>query len=500
MQKAVEPERSLGDPLPGNAPLSQRTFFLILLAYFGLHTIVRTLISGTIDLDESEQLILTQKFSWGYGSQPPLYTWIQMVFFQVFGVSVFALALLKNILLFSIYVLTYFNVRLITRNHLCGVLGAVSLLFVPQIVWESQRDLTHSILCTVFAAMTLLIFLRLRINSSVHYFALGACAALGILSKYNYAAFSVGLLCSALALKSFRPLLLNKRILLSLATCVLMLLPHLLWATNNPDLLSSTAYKFHRQQSTSYLLSAAGGLLHLLIACVSYVVSTLAIIALIFGKKLFSKKEPATRDFTSLVLLKYCFVLTGLVVAVLFFNVTSFKGRWFEPIFISLPLLVFHLGGPLVDGRIAKRFFVTGITVALSTLAVISGRIFLAETVHHTQLLNAPYRQLAKDLANTIPADALILAETKWVGGNLRLLFPNRNVIVPELARLYPATNRNCVAIWDATSREFPGARFKEFLSQTSGFTLGEKPILLEKEYQFHREKKFRLGVLELKN
>src|ERR1700749_157064 len=86
---------------------SARKIFGLLLIYFTLQIILRVCISSSLDLDESEQLVLTQKLSWGYGSQPPLYTWIQFGFFRMFGISVFGLSFLKNILLFCTYLFTY---------------------------------------------------------------------------------------------------------------------------------------------------------------------------------------------------------------------------------------------------------------------------------------------------------------------------------------------------------------------------------------------------------
>src|SRR5262245_12492036 len=91
-------------------------FYLLLAVYFGAQVCLRLLTSNSTDLDESEQLLATQQLQWGYGPQPPLYTWLQFPFVQLFGLNILALALLKNLLLFGIYVLTYLNARFITRD------------------------------------------------------------------------------------------------------------------------------------------------------------------------------------------------------------------------------------------------------------------------------------------------------------------------------------------------------------------------------------------------
>src|SRR5678816_4766758 len=70
------------------------TVLLVSMAiYFGLHVLTRSLVSNNLQLDEAEQLILTQQWRWGYGSQPPLYDWMQKALFGVLGVNVFALSL-----------------------------------------------------------------------------------------------------------------------------------------------------------------------------------------------------------------------------------------------------------------------------------------------------------------------------------------------------------------------------------------------------------------------
>ena len=206
---------------------TQTQLFSAFAIYFVIQIVSRTLLSPSTHLDESEQLMFTQQWAWGYGPQPPLYYWIQKIFFSAFGVSVFSLALFKNILLFLIYALAYGNARFITRSHACGLVAAVSVLFLPQISWESQRDITHSVLATVFSLAALGLFCRaVEFRKTLDYFALGVCIGLGCLSKYNFILFLAGLLLAALTLKNPRAAVLNRRMLLAVIVGVLILLPH----------------------------------------------------------------------------------------------------------------------------------------------------------------------------------------------------------------------------------------------------------------------------------
>src|SRR5262245_40152172 len=55
---------------------TRKQFFFLLVVYFGLHVVTRTLVSETAGIDEADQLVLGQKLAWGYGPQAPLYTWL----------------------------------------------------------------------------------------------------------------------------------------------------------------------------------------------------------------------------------------------------------------------------------------------------------------------------------------------------------------------------------------------------------------------------------------
>ena len=142
-----------------------------------MHLVFRCFVSDSIELDEAEQLLLTQDLRLGYKSQPPLYTWLLSGVFSLVGTNVFALALVKNSLLFLTYFFVYSSTKEITNDENRSLIAMVSLLLIPQIFWESQRDLTHSVLGTTVAACTLFVAVRLLKTGKVKYYALfGLCA------------------------------------------------------------------------------------------------------------------------------------------------------------------------------------------------------------------------------------------------------------------------------------------------------------------------------------
>lgn len=140
-----------------SAPFLESRVPLVLGIHFGCHLLIRLAISDTLTLDEAEQVLVSQAFQWGYSGQPPLYAWLQHVLFLVLGRNLFALAFLKNGLLFLAYLFFWLSARRLwpDRRELTS-LAVLSWLLIPQIVWEAQRDLSHSVMVLTMASASLL--------------------------------------------------------------------------------------------------------------------------------------------------------------------------------------------------------------------------------------------------------------------------------------------------------------------------------------------------------
>ena len=128
----------------------------LLGVYFAAHVLVRATMSTSLDFDESEQVLLSQFWMLGYNSQPPLYTWIQSGLFDVLGYSVFSLALLKNVFIWLTYWFVFEAIRKATGSLALAAVSTLGMLTIPQIAWESHRDLSHTVAATF--ATTLLCY------------------------------------------------------------------------------------------------------------------------------------------------------------------------------------------------------------------------------------------------------------------------------------------------------------------------------------------------------
>lgn len=495
------PAKLLGGRNPAFWP-SPRQLLLVLVSYFALQVILRVVFSSSVDLDESEQVVLGQQFCWGYGSDPPLYTWLQMPFFRILGESVLALSLLKNLLLLGTFWFTYASARLITRTQALSVAAALSLFFFPEIAWESQRDLTHTVLSATLAVATLYCWLRLhQQRRTAWYIWFGSCAGLGILSKYNYAFWLVGLLLAAVSLPDFRPAALDKRMLLVLGIGLLVFLPNGLWMLGHRDLALLTASKFEIRQSLSWWQVAGTGVKNLLQSIVAFSAPLGLIYLLLFVKAPVQQGPPIATSpaYRTLLVRTWLAILGILLLLVLVAHATGFKERWFQPILICLPVL----GVLLVGNRLSplRLKFLAGLSlvVMLAVAIVMPGRLLVAERFKREEPLTRPYAQLAAQLRPAIPTSALVVCDTRLLAGNLRLGLPQARVLCPELTPLLGGSPRHCFLVWDARQSDSPPDLLRQWAAANAPKKLdGLQPRYFSEVYRYHRIKQYRLGLLQL--
>jgi lipopolysaccharide core galacturonosyltransferase RgtB len=489
--------------------IKPRRWLYLLLAYFTLHVAIRTLLSSSADGDEAEQVMLAQQALSGYGSQPPLYTWLQIGFFSSFGVSVFSLALLKNLLLAGTYLLTYWNAKLVTRSKACGLAAALSLLFIEQIAWESQRDLTHSVLGATMAAATLLSFLRTHESKRLGwYISLGLCLGLGCLAKYNYLFWPLALTVAALSIPELRRTVLDKRMLLAVAICVLVFLPNGVWILHHrADAFASDA-KFNVQNAGSLLAAYGVTLRHLITAVLKFLGPLVLVYWGVFGTARGRRGEALTFADDSApavykLFLKRSLLVVGVLLAVLVlgFRIAGIRDRWLQPVLIFAPVLAVAVVRERLDAVRLKRLVAASGVVMLLVSVGLPGRIILAEKLNRKEFLTHPYRQIAQEMAGAIPEFSRVLTPTRLMAGNLRLHMPNRLFVSFADNALFADNQEHCFIAWDTEGSEQTPYLVRLWLQghgPGSGLPAGAVRYFTA-PYQYHHQRQMRVALVQIR-
>nr|WP_249222878.1 glycosyltransferase family 39 protein [Noviherbaspirillum sp. L7-7A] len=390
--------------------------------------LIRLNLSDSLDLDEAEQAFEFQQLRMGYGTQPPLYNWLQWLLFSTFGLNLFALALLKSLCLFGIYFFMF-----LTARPLVGSMGAMavsaSMLLLPQIGWEAQRDLTHSALLTTIASMSLYAyFALLRQPTLARYALFGLLVGLGMQTKYNFVIFTMGLMFASLVVQPHRAFVWNRKIVVSIAVAVLCLLPHGLWVMQHFDTAAGGTIEQMKDESTAdFLLNVLAGMRSLLMATVSFI-TPIWLIYLLACRPFFGKVDrtvrwrPSTEALFFLCL--YAGYLGSIVIIVLSGEVTRVKDRWMQPMLFSAPLLFFLLLPGLAQPAVFRRIMKVTAFVAACFLIALPLRVYLGPSYERYVRAHHPYPALANELARRHPQVHEVVATDKLLAGNLHFQRP----------------------------------------------------------------------------
>jgi 4-amino-4-deoxy-L-arabinose transferase-like glycosyltransferase len=484
----MKPDAARTAPNPGE--VSPRQILALVLGYFAVQILMRVWLFHNVQVDEAEQVIMTQEWHWGYTMQPPLYTWIQIGFFHVFGLNVFALILLKSIFLCGTFLFTFAVAREMTGSDRAGLAASTSLFLLPQIAWESQRDQSHSVLATMLATALLFVFLRLvKTRRPATYLLFGLCTALGCLGKYNFAVFVVALLAAAVSVRNLRPAVLHRGMLLAVLVFLPVIAPHVRWMTNHHAELMARANEIHEHAASRWGAYALG-FESLSTAVLGFSGLAAAVFAVLFFRApVIAAETPGAEDFRRLT---RRVVLIGLVVCVgmIFGFQAHFKDRWMQPLLFATPVFLVMEVYRRLDGVRLKRLLWFNGFAAAAIFVILNGTPAFALATGQYRYLEPDYSNMAAQLEARGFTNGVIAAESRRISGNLRFRLPQCVGLCTEIPPMAARRDVPWLAIWNAPidSEIPPVERETNLLWKCRGVDLTrEKPALLQVPYEYTR-------------
>ena len=438
-------------------------FIPILALYFLLQILLRVFLSPNVGLDEAEQLLLAQSFEWGYNAQPPLYTWVQILFFKIFGQNIFALALFKNILLFLTYLFYYKSAQLISKNRTVALIAAASLFLIPQISWESQRALTHSVLLTTVASATFYYILSLKYSIQkiryYHYITLGILFALGFLAKYSFLIYIIAITIASLFDKKLKQIIIDKRIVFTITSFTLLILPHTLWVLEHLSLVTApTLHKLQPIKGNSFK-----GVLQFFIALIEFLL-LMIIPLLLFRKSLTLPSNSFLRTFfwSAAILLILFMFITG---------ASHFKDRWLQPYFFLVPLFIAtKIDNNRLNIETIKLYFKIIYSLMIIVIGITLSRLYFPDCFKHPSRLNYPFDTISQKIKKLGFQKGYIIAESKVIGGNMKINFPQSIVSAEGFKQPFNG-EKSIVIVW---KNKFPpqAQKFQKFIKIHQNITL----------------------------
>ncbi|WP_167759867.1 glycosyltransferase family 39 protein [Massilia horti] len=456
---------TLSEPVNVGSEQTGKAFVLALALYFAAQVVIRVAQLDGLEWDEAESVFFAQEITLGYGSQPPLYVWLQWLFFEVFGTGHVGLSLLKNALLFMLYGSVFGLARQLLGSLAASAIAASLVLIVP-LGWEAQMDRSHSILATALAAAALwTYFALLRQPGTARRMLLGLLLGLGMQSKYNFVIFLLGLAMASLAVPAHRKVIWTRDIWITIAVATLCLLPHGFWFVQ--QFQTATQDTLNKMNDgnvySSYTVSVQTGVKNLIYSIVSYITPLWIALVAAYRSPRQARPHLHTPD-ARLFLWLYVGGLACITVLIFSGQLAHTKSRWLQTLLFSLPLACF-VWFPPQQATVYRRLLVYAAVCGGMITIVLGLRPYVQSAFGRHPRINQPYPELSNEIARRFPGVGTIVVPDRIVGGNLHIQPPHFRVRLPgELCRDTPAGTGKVLVLLQPGSKFHPNGCLKEVI------------------------------------
>ena len=220
-------------------------FYIFITTHLVIWTLIPTLTNNNLPLDTIEALAWGSNLDWGFNKHPPMSAFLVETFYQIFGNNDWAYYLLSQIcVVFSFFIIWSLSKDFFENK----IYSFLSILLLEGIYFYNYTTPEFNVYVCELPFWSLTVFYcwkGFKNNKYTDWLLFGIFAAFGILSHYlfTYLLLSLDLL--------FLYMLIKKKIdfkcMVSLIPFLIVLLPHLIWLTENDYITIS--YGLHRTGS-----------------------------------------------------------------------------------------------------------------------------------------------------------------------------------------------------------------------------------------------------------
>jgi 4-amino-4-deoxy-L-arabinose transferase-like glycosyltransferase len=213
-----------------------KLFYSFIAIHLILWTLIPSLTNSNLPLDTIEHLAWGSNLDWGFNKHPPAIAFFLEIFYQIFGAQDWVYYLLSQIFVMVAFIVVFKFAEELFKNK---ILSLISVLLLEGIYFYNFTTPEFNVnicqlpfwaLCVYYSWK---IFDKQKVNLK-DCFWLGVFAAIGFLSKYLfiYLLIAIDLLFFyAIFIKKYKKF--DFKYLISIEVFIVLLVPHLIWLTNN---------------------------------------------------------------------------------------------------------------------------------------------------------------------------------------------------------------------------------------------------------------------------
>jgi len=404
-----------------------KLFYIFIIVHLTLWTLVPSLTNNNLPLDTIEALAWGSNLDWGFDKHPPASAFFLEVFYQIFGAQDWAYYLLSQIFVVIAFIVVFKFSKELFKNK---TLSLISVFLLEGVYFYNFTTPEFNVnVCQLpFWALCVYYSWRLFDKQEISIkdcFWLGVFAAIGFLSKYLF----IYLLLTIDTL-FFYVIFITKykrfdfKYLISLEIFIVLLVPHLIWLTNN-DYITITYGLARTGLEDSSLVD------HIIYPLI-FLGKQVGILIPVFIMSFFLVKKfkfkISFKDKKLIFLIFINLVPIGLMFLTSMITGSKIRTMWMTPFYLFFGVLVVYLFQAQIDLKKLNNFlsvFSILFIFSLFTYAYVS----ITETDKRTDYLGKEIAEKTQYVWNKNHKEPIsVVLGDEWVAGNLSYHLKSRPV------------------------------------------------------------------------
>ena len=398
-------------------------FYIFILTHVILWTAIPSLTNNNLPLDTIEALAWGSNLDWGFNKHPPMSAFLVEIFYQIFGSQDWAYYLLSQICVIISFFAVFKLAEEIFENKIFCLLSVLLLEGIYFYNFTTPEFNVNVCLMPFWSLTALYLWKGFKENKIIDWFLVGLFSGLGFLSKYLFIYLGLGI--DIFLIYMIYKKKIDFKCLVSLIPFLIVLLPHLIWLTENNYI--TITYGFDRAGTGDQ--NFIDHIIHPLI----FLGKQFGILIPFFLMFLFlSNKLKSKFNFKDNKLL---FLLATNIVPIAMIFLTSMimgvkiRTMWMTPFYLFFGVLVIYIYQSQINLKKLKVF-----TVAFLILFIFSPFVYayvsITQTDKRTDYNGKEHAKVVQEYwdnqKTNLPINVVLGDE--WIAGNLSYHLKSRPV------------------------------------------------------------------------
>ena len=397
-------------------------FYIFLVAHLIVWTAIPTLTNNNLPLDTIEALAWGSNLDWGFNKHPPMSAFAVEIFYRIFGPQDWAYYLLSQIFVIISFFVVFKFAEDFFKNKFFSLLSA---LLLEGIYFYNYTTPEFNVYVCELPFWSLTVFYcwkGLKENEIINWLLFGLFAATGILSHYLFIYLLIAM--DVFFLYMIFKNKINFKCIISLVPFIIVLLPHLIWLTEN-DYITIT-YGFHRTGSGEQ--NFIDHIIHPLIFLGKQIGILIPFFLMILFLASKFKNKISFKDDKLLFLIVINILPIILVFLTSMIMGVKIRTMWMTPFYLFFGVLVIYIFQSQINLNKLKRFatvFVLLFIFSPFAYAYIS----IIKTDKRTDYQGREEAKKAKifyDDQNEVVGEIGFVKGNEWIAGNLSYYLEER--------------------------------------------------------------------------